>query len=215
MRVVNWECLICHCFLKTRFVGESRQALWGGGTDTAAEGSDVSAWVCVHWSRRNAAHGWMAGSGVSCSTGSVRWEQHSSFQLVREFCVCFTVMCGIWSWTENAFKWKFSFEFKLNAELQFEIAQKWQLRHLECYKRFLFQINNVLLNFLFIKQSWIQLLGSITVFNIDNNKKCFISSSCILEWFLKDHVTLNNGVMMLKIQLCITGINYILKYIQI
>ncbi len=37
----------------------------------------------------------------------------------------------------------------------------------------------------------------------------------ILEWFLKDHVTLKTGVMMLKIQRCITGINYILKYIQI
>ncbi len=37
----------------------------------------------------------------------------------------------------------------------------------------------------------------------------------ILEWFLKDHVTLKPGVMMLKIQRCITGINYILNYIQI
>ncbi len=37
----------------------------------------------------------------------------------------------------------------------------------------------------------------------------------ILEWFLKDHVTLKTGVMMLKIQLCITGMNYILKYIKI
>ncbi len=27
-------------------------------------------------------------------------------------------------------------------------------------------------------------------------------------WFLKDHVTLKTGVMMLKIQLYITGINY-------
>ncbi len=35
----------------------------------------------------------------------------------------------------------------------------------------------------------------------------------ILEWFLKDHVT---GVMMLKkFSFEITGINYILKYIQI
>ncbi len=33
----------------------------------------------------------------------------------------------------------------------------------------------------------------------------------LLEWFLKDHVTLNTKVMMLKIQLCITGINCILK----
>ncbi len=37
----------------------------------------------------------------------------------------------------------------------------------------------------------------------------------ILDWFLKDHVTMKTGVMMLKIQLCITGINYILKYIKI
>ncbi len=37
----------------------------------------------------------------------------------------------------------------------------------------------------------------------------------MFEWFLKDHVTLKTGVMMLKIQLCITGINCILKYIQI
>ncbi len=36
----------------------------------------------------------------------------------------------------------------------------------------------------------------------------------ISEWFLKDHVTLKTGVMMLKIQLCITEINYIFKYIQ-
>jgi len=28
-------------------------------------------------------------------------------------------------------------------------------------------------------------------------------------------VTLKAGVLMLKIQLCITGINYILKYIQV
>ncbi len=36
-----------------------------------------------------------------------------------------------------------------------------------------------------------------------------------LEWFLKDRVTLRTREMMLKIQLCITGINYILKYIHI
>ncbi len=37
----------------------------------------------------------------------------------------------------------------------------------------------------------------------------------ILEWFLKDHVTLKTGKIILKIQLYITGINYILKYIHI
>ncbi len=36
---------------------------------------------------------------------------------------------------------------------------------------------------------------------------------CIFEWFLKNHVTLKTAVIMLKIQFCITGINYILKYI--
>ncbi len=36
----------------------------------------------------------------------------------------------------------------------------------------------------------------------------------ILEWFLKDHVTLNNGIMMQKIQLCIMGINNILNSIK-
>jgi len=33
--------------------------------------------------------------------------------------------------------------------------------------------------------------------------------------FLKDHATLKTGVVILKIQFSITGINYILKYIQI
>ncbi len=37
----------------------------------------------------------------------------------------------------------------------------------------------------------------------------------ILEWFLKDNMTLKSGLMMLKIQLCVTGINQILKQIQI
>ncbi len=36
----------------------------------------------------------------------------------------------------------------------------------------------------------------------------------ILEWFLKGHVTLNTGVMLMKIQLYIMWINYILKYIN-
>ncbi len=53
-----------------------------------------------------------------------------------------------------------------------------------CYKRFLFQINAVLLNFIFICESWkikyitvsTKILCSTTVFNIDNNQKCFLSS---------------------------------------
>ncbi len=45
------------------------------------------------------------------------------------------------------------------------------------------------------------------VFNIDNNKKCFLSS--ILEWFLKDHVTLKTNLLW------ITEIKYILQYVQL
>ncbi len=48
-------------------------------------------------------------------------------------------------------------------------------------------------------QKLTKICSSTIVFNIDNNQKCF--SSSILEWFLKDHVTLKTGVMMLKIQL--------------
>ncbi len=55
-----------------------------------------------------------------------------------------------------------------------------------------------------------------TVFNIDNNQEMFLDQKIIiLKWFLKDHVTLKTGVMMLKIQLYITEINYILQYIHI
>ncbi len=35
----------------------------------------------------------------------------------------------------------------------------------------------------------------------------------ILELILKDHVTLKTGVMMLKIQLCITGIETVFFYV--
>ncbi len=51
------------------------------------------------------------------------------------------------------------------------------------------------------------------VFNIILIINVFEQQIRILEWFLKDHVT---GVMMIKkISFEITGINYILKYIQI
>ncbi len=56
-------------------------------------------------------------------------------------------------------------------------------------------------------------LRSTAVFNI---AIMFLEQQIsILEWFLKDHVTLKTGVMMLKIQLCVAVINYIQKYIQI
>jgi len=37
---------------------------------------------------------------------------------------------------------------------------------------------------------------------------------CFQKQFLMDHVTLKTGVMILKIQLWITGINNILQYIH-
>ncbi len=37
----------------------------------------------------------------------------------------------------------------------------------------------------------------------------------VIRMISEDHVTLKNGVIMLKIQFCITGINNIFKYIQI
>ncbi len=57
---------------------------------------------------------------------------------------------------------------------------------------FLFQINAVLLNFLFIKEKKHLAVFNIIIINI------FEQQIKILEWFLKDCV---NGVMMLKIQL--------------
>ncbi len=55
----------------------------------------------------------------------------------------------------------------------------------------------------------------LTVFNIENNTiNVFDHQMRMLEWFLKDPVMLKTRVMMLKIQFLITGINYILKYIQ-
>ncbi len=48
------------------------------------------------------------------------------------------------------------------------------------------------------------------VFNIDNI--CFLSIKSAHLLFLKDHVTLKIGVIMLKIQLCITWINYNEKF---
>ncbi len=52
--------------------------------------------------------------------------------------------------------------------------------------------------------------------NIINNWVPIIEQQIsILEWFLKDRVKLNIGVIMLETQVCIKGINYILQYFQI
>ncbi len=54
---------------------------------------------------------------------------------------------------------------------------------------------------------------SITIFvNIDKNM--FLEQKISTLELFQDHVTPKTGVMMLKIQLCITGINYILIYIK-
>ncbi len=53
------------------------------------------------------------------------------------------------------------------------------------------------------------ILANLTVFNIDNNQKCFLIINQHIIMISEDHVTLNTGVMMLKIQLRITYIKYI------
>ncbi len=60
-----------------------------------------------------------------------------------------------------------------------------------------------------------KILSSTTVFNIDNNQKCFLIINQHIVMISEDHVTLKTGVMMLKIQLRITRINYILTDIHI
>ncbi len=51
-----------------------------------------------------------------------------------------------------------------------------------------------------------------TLLFIDNNNKMFFKQQIsILKWFLKDHVTLKPGVMMLKNH---SFESYILQYIQ-
>jgi len=51
-----------------------------------------------------------------------------------------------------------------------------------------------------------------TVNSIDDIRNCFLSTKTAYSKFLKDQVTLKTGLMMLKIQLCITGKKkYILK----
>ncbi len=66
------------------------------------------------------------------------------------------------------------------------------------------------MNFLFIKENYTKILGSTTVFNIDNNQKCFLIINQYIIMISGDHVTLKTGVTMLKIQCRITEIHYIL-----
>ncbi len=57
------------------------------------------------------------------------------------------------------------------------------------FKKYIFQINAVVFHFLLIKVSWI-----IFVCFHKNSRKTFPQIS-ILEWFLKDYVTLKTGKM--------------------
>ncbi len=85
-----------------------------------------------------------------------------------------------------------------------------------------YKCDHILLN-LFCIESWKNIyvyyiifiyenIKQLYSFNIDNNKSCFLSSKSA-AWFLKDYVTLNTGVMMLKIQIyhCRSDI---LKYLK-
>ncbi len=64
-------------------------------------------------------------------------------------------------------------------------------------------------------------MWKIMCFNLEPRKHIALHQIHKLMFFFatsydpfKDHVTLKTGVMMLKIQLCITEINCILKYIK-
>ncbi len=55
-----------------------------------------------------------------------------------------------------------------------------------------------------------------TVFNIDNKNNFLSTKISILEWFLKDHLTVKTEVWAIENPaFAITGINNILKYIKI
>ncbi len=53
-----------------------------------------------------------------------------------------------------------------------------------------------------------KILSSTNVFSIDNNENSFLGS--ILEWFLRDHMTLKTGVMASKSHLCFLELDYML-----
>jgi len=72
-------------------------------------------------------------------------------------------------------------------------------------KKILIQINTVLLNDSIL---YVILKKMIRWRNLSSNQHIRII-------FFKDRVTLRTGVMMLKILLCVTRMNYILKYIKI
>ncbi len=76
--------------------------------------------------------------------------------------------------------------------------------------QFAFEISTVLLNFLFIKETRTNDLQFPQKY-----EEMFLEQQIsISERSLKDHVTLKTGVMMLETQLGITGIYYILQYIN-
>ncbi len=55
--------------------------------------------------------------------------------------------------------------------------------------------------FLFYLNGFHKNIGSIAVFSIDNNQKCFLIINQHIIMISEDHVTLKTEVMMLKIQL--------------
>ncbi len=77
--------------------------------------------------------------------------------------------------------------------------------------------------FLFIKEFWgknsikvsTNILCSTTVATLIIIRNVSWAENQHIRMISEDHVTLKTGVMMLKIQFCITGMNYILIYITI
>ncbi len=75
-------------------------------------------------------------------------------------------------------------------------------------------IKNMLINVSLILSIYQWILKN--VLNIDNNKKHFLKpSNQYITIISEDHVTVKIGEIMLKIQLYVTVINYILQYIFI
>ncbi len=79
-------------------------------------------------------------------------------------------------------------------------------------------VNVVLLNFLFIQETWkiyitvsTNILSTSSVFNIDNNKTCFLSSTHLHTRMISEG---SCDTEDWRLSFAITGINYIFKYIQ-
>ncbi len=99
-------------------------------------------------------------------------------------------------------------------------ALNWLLVIVKTFIILHFKIKAVILNFLFIQNTQnikktpkYEAAQQFSTWIIVRNISWAVNQH--IRLISEDHVTLKTGVMMLKIQLCIKGIHYILKYITI